>query len=349
MTKCSFYRRTFMTCMLLTTAVMIATGCSDGEPSGGAEISIPPLPFQWTSSIDFDEARIAELASGYCDEEGEGGSSETFFLGVLPTTAIELLCESEPDDPLVPYLFGDLVVSGYFGGTWLRDSMSGPEEIESILADHSPGDTKNGIFGILSNIAGNQIELAAEGTEWEILSGAKGSLPLLLFIYGYNYGYIEVALENPPEGVTPYEDLLVCDSFLDCESPAVGFEGLERFRDTLGLLSDPPDWRWRKMAALVPRWGESAVDSGREVWEGILEYASFSESSYQTLLELSVGFLLVSDAAVLSGMTAWADRDIEAGQCAALMQAGLVVWSGSYFLGLASSEEAGTFPELTCR
>jgi hypothetical protein len=102
------------------------------------------------------------------------------------------------------------------------------------------------------------------------------------------------------------------------------------------------------MARLVTRWGEGSVDSGRAVWERILERSSFSESSYETLLELSAGFLLVSDVTVLAGMTAWAEREPEIGRSATLLQAGLVVWAGSYFLGLSSSSPPGTFPEVVC-
>jgi hypothetical protein len=133
-----------------------------------------------------------------------------------------------------------------------------------------------------------------------------------------------------------------------CESSAVDFNGLERYRSALERLADPPDERWRTMARLVPRWGESSVDSGRAVWEQILEHTSFSASSYETLLELSAGFLLVSDVTVPAGMTAWADGEPETGRHAALLQAGLVVWAGSYFLGLSSSAPPGTFPELGC-
>lgn len=341
----SFSRWRCLMVLLTAMAAIAAAGCTDCEERGGAEISIPPLPFDGTDVIDFDEPRIAEQASGYCDEVCEGASSERFFLGRLPAAAMEMLCESGPDDPIVPYLFGDLVLSGYFGGVWLRDSMEKApvSRAEAFAAE------KNFMIETLSKVAAGRIDLVANGSDNEILSSARNALPFLLFIYGYNFGYVEVALENPPEGLAPSENLLVCEGFLDCESPVVHLGGLERFREALDMLAAPPDWRWQWMSTMVPRWGESSVESGRDVWESILEHSTFSDATYGTLLDLSIGFLLLTDVTVLSGMTAWADENVEAGRCAALLQAGLTVWAGSYFMGLTSSEEPGTFPTLTCR
>jgi hypothetical protein len=292
-----------------------------------------------------DETRIAGVATEYCASEGADASSADFFLGALPVRAFELLCEVAPHDPLVTQLFGDLYISGYFGGIWLRDAMSTSRETGRSF---DAGEADPFVFEILVKSTADRILLARDGNDASVLSSARLSLPFLLFIYGYNYGYIEVALENPPEGSVPPEDLLHCGDLVDCESSAVDSIGLERYRSALEQLANPPDWRWKEMSRLLPRWGESSVDSGREVWERILERSSFSESSYETLLELSVGFLLVSDVTVLAGMTAWADREPETGRHAALLQAGLVVWAGSYFLGLSGSAPPGTFPELTC-
>jgi hypothetical protein len=55
---------------------------------------------------------------------------------------------------------------------------------------------------------------------------------------------------------------------------------------------------------------------------------------------------MISKAAVLSSMLAAADGDAEVGRRSLLLQAGLWMWSGSYFAGLASNAPVGTLPQI---
>jgi hypothetical protein len=55
---------------------------------------------------------------------------------------------------------------------------------------------------------------------------------------------------------------------------------------------------------------------------------------------------MVSKAAVLSSMTAYADGDASVGRSSLRLQAGLWMWSGAYFAGLASSAVRGTMPTI---
>ena len=55
---------------------------------------------------------------------------------------------------------------------------------------------------------------------------------------------------------------------------------------------------------------------------------------------------MVSKAAVLSSMTAFADGDAAVGRSALRLQAGLWMWSGAYFAGLASGAAPGTIPKI---
>jgi hypothetical protein len=84
------------------------------------------------------------------------------------------------------------------------------------------------------------------------------------------------------------------------------------------------------------------------VWEGILGGSSIATAAYQPLLDLSAGYLLVSEAAVLANATGFAEHDAASARCGDLVQTGLVIWSGSYFEGLASGAPSGTFPTLEC-
>ena len=342
-------KRTLSIPFLLTAALAFSfsCGCHGEIEEPSAEVLIPAYPFWPNPAFVVDEDRIASLASTSC--EATEPSSAAFFLGDLPMGSLDLLCLSalgDPDAPPAEVLLGDLYISGYFGGVWLRDSMEGgPGHGHE---GEAPVGFEQSIFDALATAASGLVGTGRHGSDASVLSGARLSVPLFLLLYGYNFGYIEVALENPPEGTPPVEDLLVCDGFLDCESPGIELEALERFDFAHDRILSPPTFRWAKMADLVEIWGEGSVESGRAVWEEILERGAFSSSAYELLLELSASYLLVSEAAVLSGMTAWADADPASGRCGALLQAGLLVWSGSYFLGLTSSVPEGTFPQIRC-
>ena len=346
-------RQTRLWIASITIVAALMSGCSSTEDEhAGAtaptEVHLPPYPFWSNEAVAVDEALLTELAGPYCSAEGGHPSSEAYFLGYLPLASTDLLCSDSPRAPHAQALFGNLYLSGYFGGIWLRDTLDSPHHPGLSTRERAQSMSGRLFFTILSTVARKQIELAGEGDPEALSEAAEKAIPGLLTIYGYNKGYIEVALENPPEGIEPPEDVLVCDSFLDCESPGIELETLDRFQPALDKLGDPPTEQWAEMVDKVCRYGEGSVEMGREVWEEILGESSFDESAYDLILALSAGYLLVSDVSVLAAMTAWADEDPEAGSCAALLRAGVFVWSAAYFMGLTSSEAPGTFPELTC-
>ena len=55
---------------------------------------------------------------------------------------------------------------------------------------------------------------------------------------------------------------------------------------------------------------------------------------------------MISKAATLASMQSYANRDTELVPAALLLQAGLWMWSGSYFSGLASNAPRGTIPAI---
>ena len=91
---------------------------------------------------------------------------------------------------------------------------------------------------------------------------------------------------------------------------------------------------------------ESATGAGRFVWQAIASGGGFSPVSYAALVDLSSTYLMVGKAAVLSSMLAAADGDAATARSSLLLQAGLWMWSGSYFAGLASNAPVGTLPEI---
>ena len=90
----------------------------------------------------------------------------------------------------------------------------------------------------------------------------------------------------------------------------------------------------------------AAGGAGRFVWKAIAAGGGFSPASYTALVDLSSAYLMVSKAAVLSSMIAHADGDTGVGRSSLRLQAGLWMWSGAYFAGLASGAPAGTLPTI---
>ena len=91
---------------------------------------------------------------------------------------------------------------------------------------------------------------------------------------------------------------------------------------------------------------EGATGTGRFVWQLIGSMGGFSSASYRALVDLSSAYLMVSKAAVLSAMLAAADGDTGIGVSSLRIQAGLWMWSGAYFGGLASGAPVGTTPAI---
>ena len=118
-----------------------------------------------------------------------------------------------------------------------------------------------------------------------------------------------------------------------------------RYDAALTKLADPTSLGWGEMKL----WStvlESATGAGRFVWQAIAAGGGFSPASYGALVDLSSTYLMVGKAAVLSSMLAAADGDAETARSSLLLQAGLWMWSGSYFAGLASNAPAGTLPAI---
>ncbi len=344
--------------LLAPSAVHGACGTEAAASTGaeGAEITMPPFPYVPNETIVVDPELIEQMAGDYCGEEA-APSGEDFLFGYLPLTTFDGMCGAT-DSEVAAYL-GNLYLSGYFGGIWLRDSLDEDARalVQDAAAHHAfpengprslrPGD--GALFRLLARAVAAQVAVAEQGGAVAVMSANRMKLPALLSIYGYNLGYTRFMLASPPDGVEPMSDLLVCgDYVLDCMSPEIPLDLLNRFRPALGPLQHPYSVLWSRMDALVQTYAAGSVATGEEVWEDIMASSTISPDVYPTLMRLSVGFLLVSDASALGGITAWATQDVASGRCALLVQAGLTVWSVSYFMGLVSGAPEGTAVSLAC-
>lgn len=82
---------------------------------------------------------------------------------------------------------------------------------------------------------------------------AHASVPVLLALYGYNRGYLDVILQNPPAGVPSMADTLDLPRFLDCSSSAFPLQIATSYDTALTNLADPPNLPWLEMTAWANR------------------------------------------------------------------------------------------------
>ena len=312
----------------------------------GDYVSVPPVPFPTASAFAVDLDRLDDLA---CLECAIGDADNTrFFFGGLPLAATDAL----HGDPDVRAELGNLFLSGYFGGLYLRDSMGSNDP-----GDESDGD-ENPMSAAVSEAIGGATHAALDGTVQGLVHTARhGSpnevrvaslalAPAMAAIYGYNRGYLEVAIENPPDAtVTPPE--LECESFFTCRTDAFPLAALDALEPTAQALVSPPDAPWSTVATSLHDTGMRSVEGGRQVWERLLDGADFDADAYAAIIDLSYGFLEVTEAALL-GLAEGVVGDVEVGRTGLLAASGLLVWAGSYFLGLQADAPSQELPALLC-
>jgi hypothetical protein len=322
-------------------------------------VVLPQFPFWDNPTIEINETFISQLALDYCINAGENASGVEFFLGHLPMWSADELCHTS-EKSQIGELFGNLYLSGYFGGVWLRDALSSnntnSKDISEVLMKLMPNalgvemETKSDklIFYALTCFAGGLIDIALQGRNITIFIVNQFSIKTFLRFYGYNWGYLNFILENPPNGTIPPDDIIIFNRFLDCQMPGVEFESLNQYKSVLDKLYNPPTWKWLKIRIMLETWGKGSVSAGQDVWENIMDNSELPSSVYNLLLDLSARFLLVSELTLLSMMKGYAECDYYAGKCGILQEVGMTIWATSYFMGLTSDLPEGTFPKLEC-
>lgn len=355
--------------------VALLTGCGDRRDNdvqssdntqlpaakyeAAVTVSIPEFPFRQNTAIKIDRDAIEAFARQYVSDEGGAGTNEEFFLGYLPLKAADMLCSADSGAFETESLLGNLYVSGYFGGIWLRDAMSGnTRQAEALLSNtlsEGTGETIDSsrvsvVFDVLIAAAALKMKRAESGGLASI-AACRLSLPSFLLIYGYNWGYLDYILNNPPDGAEGIERPCCCTRMLDCSVEGLNLEILDEYKDERELIENPREaggisvLRWYEMRLLTGLWAEGAVSTGSGVWENIMN-EDMDKDAYALLLDLSARFMLVAEMSIMPAMKGYADSDIDACRCGLLEQAAMIVWAGSYFMGLSSEAPAGTFPSI---
>lgn len=342
-------------------AVRRSLPAASAVPAPQVSVNLPLMPVGKGRSFEVSRDVIAARANAYVAAGGDPGDSARFFFGDLAVSSLDELAAPNVTPDTVRTRLGNLAASGYFGGIWLRDNLRDPGTGPSIGTQPTASNSNAASTAVSlptaasSTASGFAIRLfdglatgltgAAAGPNWLVNAAANASVPVLLALYGYNRGYLQVILENPPTGVPSMQNSLSCNGFLNCNSSAFPLEIATRYDDVLGKLAQPDTLGWKEMA-LWAKVLESATGAGRFVWESIASAGAFSPKSYAALVDLSSAYLMVSKAAALSAMIAAAEGDAAVGRSSLRLQAGLWMWSGSYFGGLASKAPAGTIPSI---
>ena len=308
-------------------------------------VDLPPMPVSKTRAYTVSQPAITDAATAYVAAGGDPADSPRFFFGDLATSSLDILASRPLTRDQVRVEMGNLAASGYFGGIWLRDNLRAgqTQPAQPVGAGSQTG-------GVISALGLRMFSQLVAGlsmaSKVPLISNieAHASVPVLLSLYGYNKGYLEYLLDNPPAGVPSMRDTLTCKGFLDCNSSLVNLEIANRYDGALVDLAHPPTLRWAEMKL----WSsalELTTGAGRFVWK-IIGAGGFSPESYTSLVDLSSAYLMISKAATLASMQSYADCDRELASAALLLQGGLWMWSGAYFSGLASNAPRGTIPTI---
>ncbi len=343
-------RRLGWTFSILLACAVIAS-CAAPPPGmvGGVDeehVQVPSVPLPTVASLSVTAALLDRLACDECQREG-GADRDRFFSGRLALASLDALI-ADPSDPRRSEWGGNLFVSGYFGGLQLRGTLgslgardAGPA---SPLIDLVGRSTLAGIDDLVHELS----SVAAEGTESMVRARATQLLPVLALLYGYNLGYVQVALERPPTGVTNPVGRLICDTSLSCRTPGLELAGATTFASSAQRLVSPPDERWSQTAALVHAVVTASVPGGRQVWAGLLSGGGFGSAGYDAIIDLSGAFLQVAGVALAGAAEGAAGGDADVARRSLALTAGLLAWAGSYFLGLASPLNDTDLPQLRC-
>jgi len=311
-------------------------------------VNLPQLPTPGGRSFEVSVGAIEDAARGYVDAGGDPADSPRFFFGDLAVRSLDRLAAPDVTTTQIRDDLGSLMVSGYFGGVWLRDNLDTAEPVTVSPAEPPAAVdlTASALaIGMFDAVATGLTGAAQNGSGWISGTVARATVPVLLALYGYNRGYLEYLLENPPAGLPSMQNTLTCSGFLGCSSTAFPLDLDSRYDGVLAQVETPASLGWLEMKA----WSallENATSTGRSVWQTIAGRSGFAPASYRALVDLSSAYLMVSKAAVLSAMLAAVDGDAGIAASSLRLQAGLWMWSGSYFGGLASSAPAGTIPSL---
>jgi hypothetical protein len=272
---------------------------------------IPPHPFP-------DDPLVSEHRPTLEDRLRDANESDALraLFGALPTRLLDALLAGGEADPPSLWI---LTLSGYFGGVWLRRELLAAQP-DTPLAAMSAAPDEAACRAVFDAARAGAHASAQDAPEL-----CRASLPGWLAGFGYNRGYLEVILENPPAGCTSPPNFLRVENPLWCEFRAHPLAALDR----LWAVSQRTRLSDEQATAL-----DAAHAAGRQVWSSGLSVLGLAQPAYAALLDLSARFLAATQAILLTALRAGEDDGASRAVPALRAGAGLAVWQGSYLVGL---------------
>lgn len=334
-------------------AASLCASCTPAsEPAGldvdGRYVAVPARPAFDAWRLD---AGPLDTAACTACATSTGGPSR-FFYGTEPLAAVDRMAVGAPTE----HDLATMATSGYFGGIYLRGALSGADAAAptQLLAP-----ALRQVDATVTRTA-THLLAAADGDAAAVRAASRRWLTVATAVLGYNLGYLEVALANPPagsEGTPGADDSFQCTSPLACHSSALPLAALDDMDDVREQLDARRTAQWRAAGSEIDVVLAGTRPAGATVWNRILSGSDFSTTAYESIVDLSVGFLEVTQLAVL-GLAAGttlpagsqpADAQLIGRAATGLRaMAALVIWSGSYFGGLASPLPNSVLPQLRC-
>ena len=295
-----------------------------------ARVVVPSIPLPQVPSMQVDVATIEAARCDGCDDAGR------FFVGQLGTAAVDALTQSPaPSIEQQRKQLGSLLVAGYFGGLRIRDLMGG----ELAAADLSPlGPALDAIGGStiveLDRVVG-ELLAASRGTDPLTLAGTSvAAAPILAGLGGYVRGYVDVLLAHPPAGYDTAAAPITCTGLFDCRNADLPLGALDRLAPAKAAVT----------SELIDI-GTSSAASAEAAFDGVVDAVALTSEAYTALLDLSGGVLQAIQAALWAASAGRLGL-VEPAQAGLAATAGVLVWAGSWALGLASSLPADARPAL---
>ncbi len=281
-------------------------------------LEIPPHPFP-------DDPLVAEHRPTLADRLRDANEDDALraLFGAVPARLLDALLAGGPADPPSLWIF---TLSGYFGGIWLRREILAAQP-ETPLASMSAAPDEASCRAVF-----DAARAGAHASAQDAAALCRASLPGWLAGFGYNRGYLEVILENPPAGCTSPPNFLRVENPLWCDFRVHPLAALDR----LWAVSQRTQLSDEQATAL-----DAACASGRQVWNSGLSVQGFGPHAYALLLDLSARFLAAVQAIVLTALRAAEDDGANRALPALRAGAALAVWQGSYLIGLRDPSADG--------
>lgn len=331
-------RATLAAAVPVATIQTFADAGLQGETVAPIELDLPAL---FTDAADHVQRSVDECGCGLGTPDA---ANHVYGTAVIRAIDSVIAGTAVPD---LAALYSGLFGSGYFGGLFLKAGLSGDGNGALLatpiarFAQSAGVTTARLIEEAIQSLSG----LAVAGSDSAVRQAAQIWLPILSAIGGYNNGYVAVALAHPPGGAPggPPSQVVVCEGTFRCLSPSFPMTAdtvLEPGRQQLLAGNDPASVQLRRLTVGVEK---AAYSSGAGVWQAILSGQDFGAATYDTIIDLSIGFLKVVHGSILALAGGLLRGDMNLVRRGLLSTASLVTWAGSYFVGLASPQPpAGT-------